>query len=150
MSENLAIYYGTMTGNAESLAQGTFDRATAAGWTATLHNLADVKVDDLLANASRAIFVVSTWGDGEPPSDAEDFFNALSSATVDLSTLQHAVFGLGDSNYEHFNAFAKNLNARLIELGSTAVAEVTAADVVFEPDYEGWEPKVLELLGAAQ
>jgi sulfite reductase (NADPH) flavoprotein alpha-component len=150
MSKKIAIYYGTMTGNAESLARSTYDNVTANGWTATLGNLADVTVADLLANAPYAIFVVSTWGDGEPPSDAEEFFTALLDSSADLSTLKHAVFGLGDSNYEQFNAFAKKLDARLTELGSTAVTEVVPADVVFERDYAAWEPKVVALLGAVQ
>jgi sulfite reductase (NADPH) flavoprotein alpha-component len=146
MSKDIAIYYGTMTGNSEALAQSTFDKAQANGWNATLHNLVDVKPGDLAANAQNAIFVVSTWGDGEPPSDAEEFFAQLSSETVNLSSLRHAVFGLGDSNYEQFNAFAKGLDARLTELGSKAVAEVFSGDVVFEKDYAAWEPKVLALL----
>ncbi|MDR1497382.1 MAG: flavodoxin-like domain-containing protein [Puniceicoccales bacterium] len=148
MSKNIAIYYGTMTGNSEALAQSTYDKVTANGWTATLHNLADAKVEDLLANAPNAIFIVSTWGDGEPPSDAEDFFADLSSASIDLSTLKHAVFGLGDSNYEQFNAFAKNLDAALVKFGSTPVEPVFSSDVSYEGDYETWEPKVLAILGA--
>lgn len=148
MSKKIAIYYGTMTGNAESLAQSTHEKVKAEGWDATLHNLADVKPDDLPKNAANAIFVVSTWGDGEPPADAEDFFAELSASSVDLANMRHAVFGLGDSNYEQFNAFAKNLNTRLVELGSEAVADVASADVVFEQDYADWEPTVLAILAS--
>ena len=150
MSKHIAIYYGTMTGNAEGLAQSTYDRAKAEGWNANLYNLVDVQPADLVTNAPNAIFVVSTWGKGEPPSDAEEFFAQLSDAAnaVNLSGLRYAVFGLGDSNYEKFNAFAKDLDARLLALGAKPVVEVFVADVVFEQDYAAWEPKVLALLAA--
>ena len=148
MSKKIAIYYGTMTGNSEGLANGTFDKIKSAGGEASLHNLADISPEELAANAPNAIFVVSTWGDGEPPTDAEGFFEKLSASSVDLSGLKHAVFGLGDSNYEQFNKFAVVLDERLRALASKSVKEVTKADVDFENTYPSWESEVLELLGA--
>ena len=149
MSNPINIFFGTMTGNAESLAQGTYDKITKAGGTAVLHNLADFSADSLTELFGTALFVVSTWGDGEPPTDAEEFFVALSEKSLDLSQLSHAVFGLGDNNYEHFNAFAKNLSARLQELGSPELEAVFSADVVFEQDYADWENRMLAKAGAA-
>lgn len=146
MSKNLAIYYGTMTGNAELLAQRAQDAATGAGWSVQLLNLADTKPADLAANAQTALFVVSTWGDGEPPADAEDFFSALSSETPALGSLRYTVFGLGDSDYEQFNGFAKNLEARLGELGAQSFLARGEADRDFEEAYAAWEPSLLEAL----
>jgi sulfite reductase (NADPH) flavoprotein alpha-component len=148
MSKDIAIYYVTMTGNSEGLARSTFDKVQAEGWNATLHNLVDVKPADLASNAQNAIFVVSTWGQGEPPDDATEFFNALSDGGQNLSALQHAVFGLGDSNYEQFNAFAIALDAALTKSGSKAVAEVFTSDVVFELSYAKWEKTVLATFAA--
>ncbi len=146
MSKNLAIYYGTMTGNAELLAQRAQDAATGAGWSVQLHNLADTKPDDLTANAQTALFVVSTWGDGEPPADAEDFFAALSSETPSVGSLRYTVFGLGDSDYEQFNGFAKHLDARLAELGAHTFLARGEADRDFEEAFAAWEPSFLEAL----
>jgi sulfite reductase (NADPH) flavoprotein alpha-component len=148
MSKDIAIYFGTMTGNSEALAQSTYDKVVAEGWNATLTNLADTKVEDLLANAHNALFVVSTWGDGEPPADAESFFAELGESAVSLNGFKHAVFGLGDSNYEQFNAFAKNLDAALAKLGSKPAVPVFPSDVSYEDDYAKWEAQALAALGA--
>ncbi|WP_043582325.1 flavodoxin domain-containing protein [Geminisphaera colitermitum] len=150
MSNNLTIYYATMTGNAEMLARRAQDKAIADGWTVNLVNLADAKPDDLAANAPFAIFVVSTWGDGEPPSDAESFYGDLTSATVDLSALRHAVFGLGDRDYQYFNAFARNLDERLVALGSRPFLERAEADLDFEEAYTEWESRVFAALVEAR
>ena len=147
MKAPILIFFGTMTGNAESLAQGTYDRITKAGGEAVLYNLADVAADSLAELSGSALFVVSTWGDGEPPTDAETFFAELEEKSLDLSGMSHAVFGLGDSNYEHFNAFAKNLSARLKALGSPELEPVFSSDVVFEQDYADWEKRLLAKVG---
>ncbi len=148
MNKPIYIFFGTMTGNAESLAQGTYDKVTKMGGVAVLHNLADFNADSLAELSGAALFVVSTWGDGEPPTDAEEFFAELEEKSLNLSKISHAVFGLGDSNYEHFNAFAKNLSARLRELGSPELEPVFTADVVFEQDYADWETRLLAKIGA--
>ncbi|MDR3228837.1 MAG: flavodoxin-like domain-containing protein [Puniceicoccales bacterium] len=147
MSKKIAIYYGTMTGNSEALAREILDNAQDAGWDAAIYNLADVASADLATNAPNAIYIVSTWGDGEPPSDAINFFEDLAAASVDLSAAKHAVFGLGDSNYEQFCKFATDLDARLSELGSSAVLDVAKGDVSFELDFAKWKPKALAAFG---
>ena len=72
----LHVCFATMTGNAESLANRAHDRAVASGIESTLVNLANAKPADL-AGWKQALFVVSTWGDGEPPADACDFWYEL-------------------------------------------------------------------------
>ncbi|MDR1816640.1 MAG: flavodoxin domain-containing protein [Puniceicoccales bacterium] len=147
MSKDIAIYYGTQTGNSQTLAEQAQAAAQKAGFNASLFNLADVAAADIASNAPNAIFIVSTWGDGEPPTDAENFFSELSGASLDLSGRKHAVFGLGDSNYEQFCKFAKDLDARLSELGSAQVLPVFSADVNFDGDYAKWQPQALAAFG---
>ncbi|HEU5080094.1 MAG TPA: flavodoxin family protein [Opitutaceae bacterium] len=121
MSIPLAIYYATMTGNAESLARRASARALSQGWQTTLLNLAEVEPADLL-EGRLALFIVSTWGDGEPPDEAFDFWYDLGKANLDLGALRYAVLGLGDSDYADFNAFARNLDERLAGLGGARLA----------------------------
>ncbi len=146
MSKNLVIYYGTMTGNSEMLAHRAQDAATAAGRHVQVANLADTTPADLVAGPQTALFVVSTWGDGEPPPDAENFFAALTAGATDLSRLRFAVFGLGDSAYDQFNVFAKQLESRLLELGAQAFLPHEEADCDFEKAYVAWEPNFLAAL----
>lgn len=142
----LAIYYGTETGNAESLARRAYERAQNQGLSVRLHNLSEVKPADL-ADSVLALFIVSTWGDGEPPTDATDFHDELlADDAPSLPALRYAVLGLGDSSYTEFNAFARKLDTRLAELGALRLMERIEADVQFEETYEEWERRVFPLL----
>ena len=83
----------------------------------TLSSTADVSIFSLddydVANLPReklALFVVSTTGDGDVPSSMKAFWTFLlrkSLVSNSLANLHVAVFGLGDSSYEKFNAAAR-------------------------------------------
>ena len=146
MSISLTCYYATMTGNAEALARRACERALNAGWPAQLLNLSEVKPADL-ADTGLALFIVSTWGDGEPPADATDFWFDLEQAPLALGSLRYAVLGLGDHDYQEFNAFAHNLDTRLAALGASRLLPRVDADILFEETYAEWEACVFSLLG---
>ncbi len=143
MSSSLAIYYGTMTGNAESLARRAYERALNTAWAARLQNLSEVRPTEL---DGPTLFIVSTWGDGEPPADATDFWYDLEKAALDLTGLRYAVLGLGDRDYPEFNAFARNLDERLNALGARRIHDRIEADIDYEGTYEEWEARVFPLL----
>jgi len=149
MSTPLAIYYATVTGNAEGLALKAEARAKNEGWFAQLHNLSEVNPADLAADRL-ALFIVSTWGDGEPPDDANDFWYDLERAAFNLAGLRYAVLGLGDRDYQDFNAFARKLDERLAALGAQRLHERIEADLQFEDTYADWENRVFPLLGDAR
>lgn len=138
----LALYYATETGNSESLARRAYEQAQNRGLAARLHNLSEVKPGDL-AETEFALFIVSTWGDGEPPTDATDFHDELMADDAPgLPALRYAVLGLGDSSYTEFNAFARKLDTRLAELGAQRLMERIEADLQFEETYEEWARQV--------
>ena len=143
----LNVCFATMTGNAESLANRVHDRATANGLPSVLVNLAGTRPDEL-SGWTRAVFVVSTWGDGEPPADACDFWYDLEKARLDLSGLRYAVFGLGDRDYQNYNAFARVLDERLSALGAKRILDRAEADLDFEDAYLAWENHIVPALSA--
>ncbi|MCF3649280.1 flavodoxin domain-containing protein [Synoicihabitans lomoniglobus] len=145
MKDSLHICFGTMTGNAETLAQSAEERAQADGWTTHLLNLCDVKPTDL-RDLRQVLFVVSTWGDGEPPDDAADFWYGLEDTALDLSHLTFAVFGLGDQDYDDFNGFGRRLDERLAVLGASRLHDRFDADLDFEDTFPGWADAVLAQL----
>lgn len=147
MKPLLALYYATVTGNAESLAQRAETRAHREGWLPQLRNLSEVHPADLAADRF-ALFIVSTWGDGEPPADACDFWSDLARLTPDLSGLRYAVLGLGDRDYPEFNAFARHLDERLAALGAQRLQARVEADVQFDDTYAAWETRVFPVLAA--
>jgi len=145
MKPALSVYYATMTGNAETLARRAEQRALGEGWQVTLHNLSEVKPADL-ADDTVALFIVSTWGDGEPPADATDFYYDLEKSTVSVAGLRYAILGLGDRDYSEFNAFARNLDARLTALGAQAAHARVEADLDYDNTYAKWESRIFPFL----
>lgn len=142
-----AFFYATETGNAETLARQAHERAAAEGHAAaTVANISRLSPAGLSAH-TLALFIVSTWGDGEPPSDATDFFYDLEKAQLDLSGLRYAVLGLGDRDYSDFCGFARKLDERLAALGARPLLARAEADLDYEDTYNAWIDRVLPLLG---
>lgn len=54
-----------------------------------------------------------------------------------LKNLNFTVFGLGDSTYEKFNAMAKKLTQRLLDLGANLFHKVGLGDYQHDFEYEG-------------
>ena len=53
----------------------------------------------VLVQASCVLLVVSTYGDGEPPEDAANFYEAIVNGEgLDLSGVRFSVLGLGEYN----------------------------------------------------
>ena len=118
---NIHVLYGTETGNAEMVADDIVD-ALSGDVSIESTDMSKFSVADLSTDVFYFI-VCSTYGDGELPHSAQPFFEALNSHQPDLSGLQFAVFGLGDSFYETFNRGSEIIAQALIELGAEQVGE---------------------------
>ena len=84
-----------------------------------------------LPAARRAVFVTSTMGQGDPPSNARSFWRFLLRRSLpadSLRSLAFACFGLGDSHYAKYNVAAKKLHRRLETLGATSLVAVGLGD----------------------
>ncbi|MDF9883118.1 sulfite reductase alpha subunit-like flavoprotein [Pseudomonas silensiensis] len=92
--------------------------------------LANVSEQDL-RESSNALFVVSTFGDGEAPDSARGFERKVLGQASNLESLNYAVLGLGDRQYHHFCGFARRLHTWLGEHGGKtlfAPVEVDSGD----------------------
>ena len=78
----ITIIYGTETGNSESLAQDARAKLTKLGHQAKVVDMEGITVEQL-KNAGTLLVITSTWGDGEPPTNAE----ALHQELKDLSLI---------------------------------------------------------------
>lgn len=91
----ITIIYGTETGNSESLAQDARAKLTKLGHQAKVVDMEGITVEQL-KNAGTLLVITSTWGDGEPPTNAEALHQELKDSSEDLSEVSYAVFALGD------------------------------------------------------
>jgi sulfite reductase (NADPH) flavoprotein alpha-component len=133
----LTILYGSQTGNAKGVANQLKAQAESRGLAVKLVNMADYKPNQLKKEKFIAI-AVSTYGEGEPPEDAENLHEFLASKKAPkLDGVKVAVIGLGDSSYEFFCQTAIDFEQRLTSLGAEAI--VTRAD--FDVDYEDHAPE---------
>ncbi|POF42584.1 flavodoxin [Pseudomonas laurylsulfativorans] len=124
------IGFASQSGFAEQLAWQTAGQLQAAGLPVKVQPLADVSEQDL-QDSNNALFVVSTFGDGEAPDSARSFERKVLGRTPSLERLNYAVLGLGDRQYQHFCGFAKRLHTWLGEHGGKtlfAPVEVDSGD----------------------
>jgi sulfite reductase alpha subunit-like flavoprotein len=93
-----------------------------------------------LPQTRRVVFVLSTTGDGEMPDPLKPLWRSLLRRELPpdtLSRLRFTLFGLGDSSYAKFNAAARKLHARLLQLGAVPFLERGLGDEQRELGIEG-------------
>ena len=69
------------------------------------------------------VFLMATYGEGEPTDNSVDFTRWLKAAPAGClaGAVRFTVFGLGNRQYEHYNAMGKLVDTRLAELGAARV-----------------------------
>jgi len=159
MSKFITILYGSETGVAEDVAYSLHDLLKArvgpsVGADVAVHSMETYDVTQLPSEQA-VVFVVSTTGDGEAPQAMRAlwaFMLQRSLSSNSLQGVQTAVFGLGDSGYEKYNACARKLSARLRQLGSTPLLALGLGDDQAALGYLGalgpWTQELLSALGA--
>uniref|UniRef100_T1JG33 Methionine synthase reductase n=1 Tax=Strigamia maritima TaxID=126957 RepID=T1JG33_STRMM len=149
------LLYGSQTGQAQAIAEEICERAPDFNLHADLHCLGSVDKKFCLENESVAVFVVSTTGLGDPPDTALKFWKRIKKISLSdrhLCHLKYCLLGLGDSNYDKFANFGKNLDRRLQQLGAVKLADTgfgddaTGLDIVVEPWITNLWPALLNVL----
>ena len=94
-AQPLLVAYASQTGQAEELARETARVLHAAGEPVQLCAL-DAVDAGRLRDIRRALFVASTYGEGDAPDNAVRFQSTVMAAGAGLAHLQYAVLALGD------------------------------------------------------
>jgi sulfite reductase (NADPH) flavoprotein alpha-component len=142
----LVVLYGSQTGTAEGLAKKMKTEASKRGFEPKVVDMA--KYDSLdLSKESNVLIVTSTYGDGDPPDNAQGFWNYLSSETAPrLEHVQYSVLALGDTNYPAFCQFGKVCDARLEALGAKRIHPRVDCDVDYDASAKAWTDAVFRTL----
>jgi sulfite reductase (NADPH) flavoprotein alpha-component len=152
---DLLVAFASQTGGAERLARQT---AAALGGARVMPLSA---VDDgVLSEVDRALFVVSTYGEGEPPDPARRFARQVMATPPGADHLEYAVLALGDREYPEFCAFGHSVDHWLHAGGARRMFDMIEVDgddgdaqrqwqqqlaaLGAEPDLPDWEPAAYE------
>ncbi|KJZ18567.1 diflavin oxidoreductase [Loktanella sp. S4079] len=132
------IIFGTQTGNAETVAESAAALARSKGFAPRVAEMDDISLDQLAA-MQNLIVIVSTYGEGEMPDNAHQFWEALSATTAPrLEQLNYGVLALGDTSYDEFCQAGKLVDTRLEQLGAKRMLDRVDCDVDFEDAAEAW------------
>ena len=121
--DEVFIMVGTMSGNAEMVADELASRLKKASIKATVRDMSECTPATLQPGR---VYIVcsSTYGTGDVPDNAMPFYEALIAAAPDLTGIQYGVVGLGDKLYEDtFCGGPKRFDALFTSLGATRVGE---------------------------
>jgi NADPH-ferrihemoprotein reductase len=152
-NKNCVIFFGSQTGSAEDYASRLAKEGTARFSLRTIvADLEDFDYKDLnrFSKDKFAIFVLSSYGDGEPTDNAVDFFEYITSTVEEVSesedpppsNLNYVAFGLGNSTYEHYNSVVRKIDSSLGKLGVHRFGPVGEGDDgagTMEDDLLSWK-----------
>lgn len=140
------IGFASQSGFAEQLAWQSAGQLQAAGLPVQVRPLAELG-EAQLRNANRALFVVSTFGDGEAPDSARGFERKVLGQPWALEHLDYALLALGDRQYPHFCGFARRLQAWLGERGATCAFSPVEVDNADPAALALWQQELTQLTG---
>ncbi len=142
------IGFASQSGFAEQLAWQTAGQLQAAGLPVKVQPLGSVSEDDL-RQSEHALFVVSTFGDGEAPDSARGFERSVLGRDLSLKGLNYSVLALGDRQYEHFCGFARRLHFWLTNQGGNALFAPVEVDSGDQDALLHWQQQLGQITGHA-
>lgn len=151
---DFVVLWGSQSGRSEIIArQFAKSLQVRFGLKTLAADMDDFDANSLseLKETQPCAFIVSTYGDGDPPDGAEGLWSFLKSTNGEktLSSLCYVIFGLGNSNYRQYNQAAKTVDARLQELGANRLGNLGAGDDAngnTETDFLQWRKETQALL----
>ncbi|MBB3214046.1 sulfite reductase (NADPH) flavoprotein alpha-component [Herbaspirillum sp. Sphag1AN] len=134
-ASDVLLAYASQSGHAERLALQTAAMLQQTGVAIRVRSLATLELTEL-ASFRRALYIISTFGEGEPPDPARPLAAKLSAAIkgnkasppAQLHDQQFAVLALGDRGYPCFCGFGHQLDNSLRELGATPLFPLIELD----------------------
>lgn len=147
-SPPLLIVHASQTGTAEQLAWQTARALQLAGVPARVSSLAGI-ARETLQRVERALFIVSTYGEGDPPDAAAPFVRStmLAKNGASLDGLHFGVLALGDSTYAQYCGFGRTLDQWLTQQGAKPLFERIDADRAAESAIQCWRQQLAHIAG---
>ncbi|KAI0996988.1 NADPH--cytochrome P450 reductase [Podosphaera aphanis] len=151
--KNCVIFYGSQTGTAEDYASRLAKEGKSRfGLETMVADLEDYDYEtlDTFPEDKVAMFVLATYGEGEPTDNAVSFYQFITEENPDFSlnknppleNLKFVAFGLGNNTYEHYNSMVRNVTAALEKYGAQRISAAGEGDDgagTMEEDFLAWK-----------
>ena len=122
MKKKINILWASMSGTAENVAKQFENKALDADFDVNIVELNDVSMNEL-SNMENVAIITSTTGEGDLPTNGDDFWVDLEKSTIDLSRVKYSVCALGDSSHDIFCGAGKKVDEKLNQLGAQRVLD---------------------------
>ena len=140
------ILYGTQTGNSESVANDAAEAAKNHGLAPAVKSMDEVELE-ALAEIEFLLIVISTYGEGEMPDNAQLLWDAISlDSAPKMEKTQFSILALGDSSYDDFCQAGIDWDNRLVELGAKRVYDRVNYDIGLDELAEEWINNVIPIM----
>ncbi|OZI71170.1 sulfite reductase subunit alpha [Bordetella genomosp. 12] len=145
------VAHASQTGLAQQLAEQSAAALRAAGHATTVLPLNHVDAARLAA-CQRALFLVSTYGEGDAPDGAARFAQEVMrpASPGPLAHLRYALLALGDSSYTHFCGFGRGLDHWLAAQGAQRLFDRVDVDQADPAALRHWQRELVSACGAAE
>jgi len=137
-AESMIVAFASQTGFAEELAWHAARSLHTAGIPVRVMSLSELTAD-ALDSVRRALFVVSTCGEGDPPDNATLFARRLMGSDLALAGLHYGLLALGDRAYANFCGFGRSLDQWLQQRGAQRLFERVDVDNGSETSLREWQ-----------
>ncbi len=144
-AKKITIVYGTETGNSKRLATDFAAKARQKQVHAKVIGMDQYRLTDL-TKEEYLLAVISTHGEGEPPTAAKKFYDHIHNNGFKLEKLQYSVLALGDTSYPLFCKTGEDVDQQLNKLGGNRIAPMQKCDVEYDEEANSWFNNVLQNL----
>lgn len=151
----VAILFGSQTGTAEGFADVLKKEGRKHGFAAHALDLEEYDAVEMLAKEKCVIFVMATYGEGDPTDNAVPFIKWLKDqneedAKEGLAGVGFTVFGLGNRQYEHYNSVGRLVDEKMALYGAKRVFNYGEGDddASLDEDFEDWKENLWKALRA--
>ncbi|REG58014.1 sulfite reductase (NADPH) alpha subunit [Paraburkholderia sp. BL6669N2] len=139
----VTLLWASQTGNTESLTEAYATRLMESGFEIRTSCMADYQASTL-AKAQYVLLMTSTFGDGDPPDNAQSLWTQLSGEGAPrLDGVRFAVLALGDRNYDQFCGHGRRLDERLAAQGALRLMERVDCDSEYQESADAWLERII-------